>query len=110
MKGMGNIGNLNKLMKQAQQMQTQMAKVQEELAEMKVTAASGGGAVRVVMTGKLDVEELKIDPAAVDPEEIDMLEDMIVAALREAKSKAEAMASEEMAKVTGGMGMPPGLF
>ena len=68
MKGMGNLGNLNKLMKQAKEMQDNVAKVQEELESMKVEAASGGGVVRVVMTGKMDVAELKIDPGAVDPE------------------------------------------
>ena len=109
MKGMGNLGNLNKLMKQAQAMQDQMARVQEELESRKVEATSGGGAVKVVMTGKMDVAELKIDPGAVDPQEVDMLEDLILAALREAKSKAEAMAAEEMGKVTGGMGLP-GMF
>ena len=109
MKGMGN---LNKIMKQAQKMQTEMARVQEELASLEVEAASGGGAVTVKMNGKQEMLSLKIKPEAVDPDDVEMLEDMILAAYREARSRSEEIAQEEMAKVTGGLGGGglPGLF
>lgn len=102
-------GGLGNLMKQAQEMQAKVARVQEELAETEVEAASGGGAVTVRMTCKMEVRSLKIRPDVVDPEDVDMLEDMIVAALTEARRQAEETAEREMAKVTGGMGMP-GMF
>ncbi len=109
MKGMGNIG---KLMKQAQEMQAKMAQVQEELGEREVEASSGGGMVTVKMNGKQELLELKIKPEAVDPDDVEMLEDLVTAAFREARKKAEEMLQTEMAKVTGGMGGPglPGLF
>ena len=106
MKGMGNLG---KLMKQAQEMQSKMAKVQEELAEHEVDASSGGGMVTVRMNGRQDLLSVKINPEAVDPEDVEMLEDLLMAAFNEARRKAEEMAQAEMAKVTGGMGVP-GMF
>ena len=105
MKGMGDMG---KLMKQAQQMQAKMAKAQEELETMEVEASSGGGAVAVRMNGRQEVLSITIKPEVVDPDDVEMLEDMILAAYREARKKAEAVAQEELAKVTGGL--PPGLF
>jgi DNA-binding YbaB/EbfC family protein len=106
MKGMGNMG---KLMKQAQEMQAKMAKAQEELESKEVEASSGGGAVTVQMNGKQEVLAVRIKPEVVDPEDVEMLEDMILAAYREAKKKAEELAQEELAKVTGGLPLP-GLF
>ncbi len=103
------MANLNKLMKQAQEMQAKMAKVQAELEASEVEATSGGGAVTVRMNGKQEVLGLSITPEVVDPEDVEMLEDLILAAYREAKTKSEALAEERMSAVTGGMGMP-GLF
>ena len=105
MKGMGDMG---KLMKQAQQMQAKMAQAQEDLEALEMEASSGGGAVTVRMNGKQEVLAITIKPEVVDPDDVEMLEDMILAAYREARKKAEAVAQEEMAKVTGGL--PPGLF
>jgi hypothetical protein len=107
---MKNLGNLNKLMKQAQKMQTDMARVQEELAEVRVSGTSGGGAVTVTMDGKQEMLELSIDPKAVDPEDVEMLEDLILAAYREARARSEEVAQTAMSKVTGGLGGMPGLF
>jgi DNA-binding YbaB/EbfC family protein len=103
------MGNLGKLMKQAQEMQSKMAKVQEELAEREVDATSGGGMVTVRMNGRQDLLSVKINPEAVDPEDVEMLEDLLMAAFNEARRKAEELAQAEMAKVTGGMGVP-GMF
>ena len=105
MTGMGDMG---KLMKQAQQMQAKMAQAQEELEAMEMEASSGGGAVTVRMNGKQEVLAITIKPEVVDPDDVEMLEDMILAAYREARKKSEAVAQEELAKVTGGL--PPGLF
>lgn len=93
-------------MKQAQKMQTQMLKVQDELANKTVEASSGGGAVRVVVSGDLVVKEIKINPEAVDPEDVEMLEDLILSAVNEAIRSAQEMSASEMSKVTGGLGMP----
>jgi DNA-binding YbaB/EbfC family protein len=106
MKGMGNMG---KLMKQAQEMQARMAKVQEELAEMEVTGTAGGGTVTVRMNGRQEVIGISIQPEAVDPEEVQLLEDTILAACSEARKQAKELAEAEMSKITGGLPLP-GLF
>jgi len=98
-------GSINKLMKQAQKMQTEMLKIQNELAAKTVEASSGGGAVKVVVSGDLTVKEIKISPEAVDPEDIEMLEDLILSAVNEALRSAQEMAANEMSKVTGGFGL-----
>ena len=102
------IGNLAKM---AQQMQAQMTRVQEELRQSTVEASAGGGAVRVVMTGAQEVRSVEIDPAAVDPEEVEMLQDLVLAALNDAIGRSKQLAEQKMASVTGGMGLPdlPGL-
>jgi len=105
MKGMGNMG---KLMKQAQEMQAKMARVQEELEATEVEASAGGGAVTVVMNGKQVMLSIRLKPEAVSAEDVEILEDMILAAYGEARKKAEDLAQAELAKVTGGL--PPGLF
>lgn len=105
----GGMGNMNNMMKQVQKMQQDMAKVQEEVQEREVEATSGGGAVTVVATGKKELVSIKIKPEAVDPDDVEMLEDMVLAAVNEALRKAEEMVSGEMAKVTGGMNLP-GMF
>ncbi|HBT19772.1 MAG TPA: YbaB/EbfC family nucleoid-associated protein [Peptococcaceae bacterium] len=100
---------MNKMMKQVQKMQASLAKLQEELEEKVVEASSGGGAVKVKVNGKQEVLELKIDPEAVDPDDIGMLEDLVLAAVNEALKKAQEMVNEEMGKITGGFNFP-GLF
>ncbi len=98
--------NLGKMMKQAQQMQTRMAQVQEELKDETVEASAGGGMVRVVMTGDMQLRSLKIDPGAVDPEDVELLEDMVTAALNEAMRSAQELAAAKMGAITGGMNIP----
>ncbi|HZL06062.1 MAG TPA: YbaB/EbfC family nucleoid-associated protein [Coriobacteriia bacterium] len=98
--------NMANLMKQAQKMQADMARVQDELKEERVEVSVGGGAVKVVMTGELALESVSIDPAAVDPDDVVMLEDLVVAAVNEAIRQAQDVASRKMAGVTGGLGLP----
>ncbi len=107
--GFPGMGNMNNLMKQAKKMQEQMMKMQEELEEKTVEASAGGGVVTVVANGKKEIMEISIDPAVVDPDDIEMLQDLIMAAANEALRKAEEMVQSEMSKITGGMGIP-GMF
>jgi len=100
---------LDELMKKAQQMQQQVAKIQEEMANRTVEAASGGGMVTVVANGKKEIVSIKIDPAVVNPGDVEMLEDLILSAAREAQRKAEELFSEGMKELTGGLNIP-GLF
>ncbi|NFV82187.1 YbaB/EbfC family nucleoid-associated protein [Magnetospirillum aberrantis] len=100
--------NLGNLMKQAQQMQSKMAEMQAKMAELEVTGASGGGMLKVTLNGKFELKGIKIDPALVTPDDVEVLEDLIVAAFNDAKSKAEAAMQDEMAKVTGGLNLPAG--
>jgi DNA-binding YbaB/EbfC family protein len=103
-------GNISNLMKQAQKMQKDMAKLQEELQDKTVEASAGGGAVTVVATAKKEIQEIIIQPEVVDPDDIEMLQDLILAAVNEALRKAEEMVSSEMSKITGGLGGLPGMF
>lgn len=103
-------GNMGNLMKQAQKMQKDMAKMQEELEQRTVEATAGGGAISVVVTGKKELQEINIKPEVVDPDDVEMLQDLILAAVNEALRKADEMVSSEMGKITGGMGGFPGLF
>jgi len=105
----GGMGNMNNLMKQAKKMQDQMVKMQEELEGRTVEASAGGGVVTVTVSGKKEILSLEIQPAAVDPEDVEMLQDLIMAAINEGLRKADEMVQGEMMKITGGMGMP-GLF
>ena len=107
--GMGGMGNMNNMLKQAQKMQADMEKMQAELDEKTVEATSGGGAVTVTVTGKKELTSIKISPAACDPDDVEMLEDLIMVAVNDAIKKAEEMTSSEMGKITGGMNIP-GLF
>ena len=102
--GFGGGVNMN-MIKQAQKMQADMLKMQSELEEQQYSAAAGGGVVTATVSGKKELVSLKIDPEAVDPEDVEMLEDTIVAAVNEALRKAEASMSESMSKFTGGMGL-----
>jgi len=106
--GMG--GNMGNLLKQAQKMQKDMAKLQEELEQKTVEATVGGGAVTVVVSGKKELKEISIKPEVVDPDDVEMLQDLIIAAVNEAMRKADDMVSSEMSKITGGFGGLPGLF
>ncbi|MDZ4063311.1 MAG: YbaB/EbfC family nucleoid-associated protein [Coriobacteriia bacterium] len=98
--------NLQNMMKQAQKMQADMARVQEELANEQVEASVGGGMVKVVMTGDMRVSSVAIDPAAVDPDDIAMLQDMVAAAVNEASRQAQELASKRMGAITGGLDIP----
>jgi nucleoid-associated protein EbfC len=101
-------GGLGGLMKQAQKMQEDMQKVQEELAKMEVDGQAGGGLVKVVMTGKHEVRRVSIDPSLFDDDR-DMIEDLVAAAMNDAVHKAEAATKERMAGLTAGMGLPAGM-
>jgi len=104
------LGNkLSDLMKQAQRLQSQIQKIQEELAERTVEATSGGGMVMVVANGKQEIVSIKIDPEVVNKDDVEMLEDLIVAAVNEAKRRAQELVMNEISKLTGGLGIPPGL-
>ena len=107
---MKNIGNIAKLMKQAGEMQARMQELQEQLAEKKFEASSGGGAVTAEVNGRQELLSLKISREVVDPEDVSMLEDLVVAAVNAARQKAEQEMRVEMEKLTGGMGLPPGLL
>lgn len=98
--------NMNNMLKQAQRMQADMARVQEELKTETVEASVGGGTVKVVMTGDLSLQSIAIDPAAVDPEDVAMLEDMVVAAVNEGLRQAQELAGAKMSAITGGMNIP----
>lgn len=97
---------MNQLMKQAQKMQQEMLKSQQELESKLFEASAGGGMVRLEMTGKFEVKSLQIDPEAVSPDDVEMLQDLILAALEEAHSKVAEATEEIMGKVTGGMKIP----
>ena len=105
MPGMGGGMNMN-MIKQAQKMQQDMQKMQSELEEKEYTASAGGGVVSATVTGKRELKNLVIDPEAVDPDDVEMLQDMIVAAVNEAIRSAETDMAASMQKITGGMGLP----
>lgn len=109
MGGMGMGGNMNQMIKQAQKMQQDMLKMQEELEETTVEASAGGGMVTVTATAKKEITAIKIDPECVDPEDVEMLEDLVLSAVQEALKKAEDVSTQQMSKITGGMNLP-GLF
>jgi DNA-binding YbaB/EbfC family protein len=102
-KGFGGMGNL---LKQAQELQTRMAQAQEELARKTVEAAAGGGMVRVTVNGQLALSSIQIDSAVVNPQETEMLQDLVLAAVNEGLRRAREMAAEEMGKITGGLKIP----
>jgi DNA-binding YbaB/EbfC family protein len=101
--------NLGNMLKEAQKLQSRMAEIQAKLAETELAGSAGGGMVNVTVNGKGEMRQVKIDPSLVDPTEIEILEDLIVAAFNDAKAKVEAYVQEEMGKLTGGMNLPPGL-
>lgn len=101
--------NIAEIMKQAGQMQAKMADMQEALEKVFVTGQAGGGLVKVTMSGKFTVKMVEIDPSLLTPDEKEMVEDLILTALADAKSKAEAVAAEQMKAVTAGLPLPPGM-
>ena len=100
MKGMGN------MMKQAQQLQSKMMKLQEELAEKSVESSSGGGMVKVTANGRQQILSIQIEKEVVDPDDVEMLQDLVLAAINDALAKAQEMVSSEMGKLTGGLNIP----
>lgn len=101
--------NLGQMLKQAQQMQAKMAELQAQLAAETMTGAAGGGMVEVTMNGKGEMTAVKIDKSLVQPDDVEVLEDLIVAAAKDAKAKVEAYVAAEMQKMTGGLQLPPGM-
>ncbi|MEL6533531.1 MAG: YbaB/EbfC family nucleoid-associated protein [Pseudomonadota bacterium] len=109
LKGLGGLGDMAKLMKQAQEMQSKMAEMQEELNRVSVVGEAGAGLVKATATAKGELTALDIDPSIFDPNEKEVVEDLILAAIKDAQSKAQEKSQEEMAKLTEGMGLPPGM-
>ena len=101
--------NLGNLLKQAQEMQTKMAEMQAELERLEVTGSSGGGMVSVTLNGKGDMRGLKVDPSLLEPGEAEILEDLIIAAHNDARTKVDALLAERTKSLTGGLNLPPGL-
>lgn len=102
-------GSQQQMMKRVQQMQQDMAALQEDLAQREFSAAAGGGMVKATVTGEKKVVSINIDPQVVDPDDVEMLQDLVIAAINEACATADKISEEEMAKITGGMNLP-GLF
>ena len=101
--------NLGQMMKQAQQMQAKMTELQEKLVEMEVEGVAAAGMIRVTMNGKGQMRAIKIDPSLADPDEVEVLEALILAATNDAKAKAETRVAEKMQELTGGLQLPPGM-
>lgn len=106
----GGLGDMSKLMKDMQKMQANMLAVQEDLQQQEIEGSSGGGAVKAIVNGKGKLISIQIKPEAVDPEDVEMLQDLIVTAVREAEEKAEETERVRMERLTGGVNLPPGLF
>ena len=106
MPGMGGMGNMQGLMQRVQKMQGEMQKVQEEIAARSFTATAGGGVVSVTVTGKKQVTDIKLDPAAVDPDDVEMLQDLLLTAVNDALNQVDVVSEAEMNKVTGGLKLP----
>jgi DNA-binding YbaB/EbfC family protein len=108
--GGGMPGNMNNLLKQAQKMQKEMEKMQQEMEDKTINATAGGGAVEVVFNGKKQLQSISIKPEVIDPDDIEMLQDLILAAVNEGLRQVEEMTNQQMGKITGGMNLPGGLF
>lgn len=98
--------NMQQMMKQARKMQEQLAQAEERLAQTEVSSSAGGGMVKVTATGNQHITSIKIDPEAVDPEDVEMLEDMVLAAVNDALGAAQELASQQMGALTGGLNIP----
>ena len=108
-KGLGQMGDMGKMMKAAQEMQGKMAELQEEMANMTVTGESGAGLVKATSTAKGELTGLDIDPSIFNGDDKEVVEDLFLAAIKDAQQKAQAKSQEEMAKLTEGLGLPPGM-
>ena len=108
MKGMGGGMNMASIMKQAQKMQKQMTQLQDDLSQRTLETSAGGGAIKVIISGRKEIKEIKIDPSVVDPEDVEMLEDLVMSAVNEAVRQADELHQKEMSSITGGSipGMP----
>jgi DNA-binding YbaB/EbfC family protein len=104
------MSNMNNMLRQAQQLQRKLAQAQEELADEQVTGSSGGGTVTVTVTGNGAVTAVRIDPAAVDPDDVELLQDMVMAAVNDGLRAAKELESDRLGGLAGGMGLPPGLI
>ncbi len=109
LKGLGGLGDMAKMMKQAQEMQGKMAQMQEDLENVLVTGESGAGLVKATATAKGELKGLDIDPSIFNGDDKEVVEDLILAAIKDAQGKANDRAQEEMAKMTEGLGLPPGM-
>ena len=109
LKGLGGLGDMAGMMKKAQEMQTKMAQMQEDLQNVMVVGESGAGLVKATASAKGDLKALDIDPSIFDPNEKEVVEDLILAAIKDAQAKAAEKAQEEMGKLTEGLGLPPGM-
>ena len=103
------MNNFNDMMKKAQEMQKKMQEMQDSLSNLEVEGTSGGGMVKIIMNCKNEVKKIDVDPSIIKQDDKTMMEDLIVAALNDAKSKAEEKSKDEMKKLTGGLGLPPGM-
>jgi nucleoid-associated protein EbfC len=103
------VGDLMGMMKQARELQGKMEQLQQEVAALEVEGSAGGGLVTVTMSGKSDMKRVRIDPSLLKPEEAEIVEDLIVAAVNEARAKAEAKLADRMRELTGGLQLPPGM-
>ena len=108
-KGMGGLGDMAGMMKKAQEMQAKMGEMQDNLASITVTGESGGGLVKATATAKGELTALDIDPSIFDPSEKEMVEDLILAAIKDAQSRAQERSQQEMGKIAEAMGLPPGM-
>jgi DNA-binding YbaB/EbfC family protein len=109
LKGLGGLGDMAKMMKQAQEMQTKMAQVQADLDAITVEGVSGAGLVKATATAKGELKGLDIDPSIFNGDDKEVVEDLILAAIKDAQSKAAERSQQEMAKITEGLGLPPGM-
>jgi DNA-binding YbaB/EbfC family protein len=107
---MGGLGNMGNLMKQAQKAMEQVQQMEQELASLTVEGSAAGGVVKTVVTGDGKLESITLDPSVVDPEDVEMLQDLIVTAVRDGSEKAAKLKEERLKQVTGGLGLPPGMF
>ena len=110
MPGMGGGGNMGGLMAQVQKLQEEMGKTQEALGQEELTVSAGGGAVTIVITGHREFKSITIKPEVIDPNDVEMLQDLLLAAVNDAVEAAKNLEEERMGALTGGMGLPPGLF
>jgi len=104
------MSNMNNMLRQAQQLQRKLAQAQEQLADEEVSGSAGGGTVTVTVTGNGEVKSVHIDPAAVDPDDVELLQDMVLAAVNDGLRAAKEMESDRLGGLAGGMGLPPGLI